>query len=351
MMKTSKLRVGLIGAGGIASFAHLPGWRAVPDAEVVAIADVDRSRAGKLAKEYNIPQVFGDFHELLKLNLDAVDVCTPNKVHAPAVLAALRAGKHVLCEKPLATSVREVRQMGELADKKRLKLMTAQHMRFTTGALAIKGWADEGNLGNVYHARVRAMRRALLPISPGFIDAKLSGGGPCMDIGVHALDLCSWLMGCPRPVRVSGVSKLNFAKGHKIPGMWGEWDRKRFSVEDFAAGFVHFDNGASLTFEASWLGHQPENEDVSCQLFGMNGGVKWPSTEFATVAGRSFVQGTLAPPQRVEKPHTEEIKAFHQCLTQNKPSPVPWTETIRVIAILEAIYKAGKVGREVSIKL
>lgn len=346
-----KFRVGIIGAGGIARWAHLGGWKAIPDAEVVAIADIDEARAQSVAKENNIPNAFKDYRDLVKLDLDAVDVCTPNRVHTPAVLAALQTGKHVLCEKPLAVTTKEVRQMGALADRKKLKLMTAQHQRFTNSARAIHGWAKAGNLGDVYHARVRAMRRAWLPTAPGFIDDKLSGGGPCMDIGVHALDLCLWLMGFPKPVRVSGTAKVNFANGNKIPGMWGEWDRKRFSVEDFAAGFVHFDNGATMTLEAAWLGHQTENEDMSCQVFGMTGGVKWPSAEFATVTGGSFAQGTVTIPVGTDKPHHAEIKAFHDCVVNRKPSPVPWQETIRVIGILEAIYQSQQRGREVKVEL
>jgi predicted dehydrogenase len=351
-MKTRKFRIGVIGTGGIFRVCHLPGWKEIPDVEIVGVADVDIAGATALANAENIPHAFADYRDLLKLDFDAVDICTPNNIHTPAVLDSLRAGKHVLCEKPLATSVREVRQMGQLADRKKLKLMTAHHQRFTGSALAIKGWADAGGLGQVYHSRVRAMRRGWLPTRPGFIDHKLSGGGPCMDIGVHALDLCMWLMGFPKPVRVTGTSKVNFAKGHKIPGMWGEWDRKLFSVEDFAAGFVHFDNGATMTLEASWLGHQQEGEDMSCQLYGIEGGVKWPSAEFATVKGGSFMQGTLTHPRPPPKPHSEELKVFFDCVTNNKPSPVPWTETIKVTAILETIYRSSAAGgRELAVKV
>jgi predicted dehydrogenase len=350
-MSSSKFRVGIIGTGGIFKGAHLNGWKALPNVEIVALADINLDRANALAKELNVPHVFSNFRDLVKLDLDAVDICTPNNVHTPAVLAALQSGKHVLCEKPLAVSTKEVRQMGELADKKKLKLMTAQHQRFTASGQAIKSWANAGNLGKVYHARVRAMRRNLLPVAPGFIDKKLAGGGPCMDIGVHALDAAMWIMGFPKPVRVTGTSKVNFAKGKMIPGAWGEWDRRLFSVEDFAAGFVHFDNGATMTLEAAWLGHQQESEDMSFQLYGMDGGVKWPSGEFATVKGRSLMQGTLTWPRRVERPHTDEIIAFHDCVVNNKPSPVPWTETIKVIAILESVYQSGRTGKEVAVKI
>ncbi|MEI6084786.1 MAG: Gfo/Idh/MocA family oxidoreductase [Verrucomicrobiota bacterium] len=348
---SKKFRVGIIGAGGIARAVHVPGWKSIPEVEVVAVCDIDEARAQAFAKDCGVTHAFKDYRDLLKVGLDAVDVCTPNRIHTPAVLAALKVGAHVICEKPLAVTTKEVRQMGQLADQKKLKLMTAQHQRFTNSGRAIKAWVDAGGLGDVYHARVRAMRRTLLPVAPGFIDDKLSGGGPCMDIGVHALDLCMWLMGCPKPVRVSGTAKVNFAKGNKIPGAWGEWDRKRFSVEDFAAGFVHFDNGATMTVESAWLGHQSENEDMSCQVFGLDGGVKWPSAEFATVTNRSLAQGTLTIARGSDKPHTEEIRAFYDCVVNKKPSPVPWTETIRVIAILEAIYASQQKNREVVVKL
>ena len=338
---------GFLGAGFVASRGLAPAVHTSRGASLYAVASRDEQRSETLEPE----RVHATYDDLLAdERVDAVYISLSNSQHLEWVTKSLEAGKHVLCEKPLAVSTREVRAMGQLADKKKLKLMTAQHQRFTNSGRAIKGWADAGNLGDVYHARVRAMRRACLPVAPGFIDDSLSGGGPCMDIGVHALDLCMWLMGCPQPVRVTGTTKVNFAQTDKIPGVWGEWDRKRFTVEDFAAGFVHFDNGATMTLEAAWLGHQTEKEDMSCQVFGMDGGVKWPSAEFATVTGRSFVQGTLTLPRGSEQPHWEEIRAFYDCVVNKKPSPVPWTETIRVIAILEAVYKSQKTGREVVVK-
>jgi predicted dehydrogenase len=240
--------------------------------------------------------------------------------------------------------------MGELADRKKLKLMTGQHQRFTQGALATRQWIDAGNVGNVYHARVRAMRRAWLPAAAGFIDDKLSGGGPCMDIGVHALDLCLWMMNFPKPVRVSGMARTVFAKGNAMPNMWGEWDRARYSVEDFASGFVHFDNGATLILESSWMAHQAEDEELLCQLFGDKGGVKWPAAEFSTVTNGVYVQGSLKHPLHVPHPHWNELAAFYDCVVNGKPSPVPWTETIKVIGILEAIYASEKERREVAVK-
>ena len=347
----SHLRIGLIGAGGIARAVHIPGWNAVPDVEVVAVCDVRKPVAESLARDFSIPHVFDHFRDLVKLDLDAVDICTPNRVHTPAVLAALGAGKHVLCEKPLAVTTREVKAMAAAAKKASRLLMTAQHIRFTDKITALKGFTQGGNIGNFYHARVHAVRRNLLPTSPGFIDDKLSGGGPCMDIGVHALDLCLWLMDFPKPVRVSGTSKTVFAKGHDMPNQWGEWDRERYSVEDFATGIVHFDNGATLLLEAAWMCHQVEDEELLAQIFGKKGGLKWPSADFATVTNGAFAQGTLKSPGHVPHPHWNEIAAFVDCVQNGKPSPVPWTETIKVIGILEAIYASSAQGKEIALKL
>lgn len=346
-----KLDVIVIGAGGMARGPHLTAWKKIADVDVVGVADLNIETARAAAQQHSVPRATADFRELLKLKPHIVDICIPNNLHTPVALAAIEAGCHVLCEKPLALTAAEVRKIGTAADRKKRKLMTAQHHRFTASALAVKGWADSGGLGDVYHARVRAMRRAWVPARPGFIQKKLAGGGPCIDIGVHALDACLWVMDFPRPARVSGVSKTIFAKGNSIPGKWGEWDRSKYDVEDFAAGFVHFENGATMTLEASWLGHQQEDEDMSFQVFGTKGGAKWPSTEFATVHGRTFAQGTLTHPKNIPSGYEEEIRAFFNCVVDNKPSPVPWTETINVIAILESIYRAQEAGREVKVRL
>jgi predicted dehydrogenase len=344
------LKVGLIGTGGIVRGAHLkPGWTAVPDAEIVACCDVNEKAAQALADDFNIPHVFTDFREMLKLKeLDAVDICTPNKVHTPAVIAALEAGKHVLCEKPLAVSTEEILAMREALKKTDRILMTAQHHRYSEAAVAIKAWVDTGALGEVYHSRVNATRRNWLPTSPGFIDPKLSGGGPCMDIGVHALDTALWLMNFPKPVRVSGRAHTNFAKGFDMPGGWGEWDRSLFGVEDFASGYIHFANGSTMALEASWLQHQ-EKEDFSATLLGKKSSVQWPSGHFHSVANRTLIDGKLLPAAGRKPAHTEEILAFAEAIRTGKSSPVPIEQTIYVIAILEAIMLSSKLEKEVEV--
>jgi predicted dehydrogenase len=345
-----KLKIGIIGSGGIVRGAHLkPGWLADPDAEIVAVCDIREPTARKLAADFNIPHVFTDFRDLLKLDeIDAVDICTPNMVHTPVVIAALEAGKHVLCEKPLAVTVAEILAMKKALQQTDRILMTAQHHRFSEASVAIKAWVESGALGEVYHARVNATRRNQLPINPGFIDPSLSGGGPCMDIGVHALDTALWLMNFPKPVRVSGRAHTNFAKGFDIPGGWGEWDRVLFGVEDFASGYIHFSNGSTMVLEASWLQHQ-EKEELNATLQGKKASIRWPSGHFHTVTNRTLVDGMVLPATGRKPAHTEEILAFAQAIRENKPSPVPLDQTIHVIAILEAIMKSSQLNQEVEV--
>lgn len=349
-MANRRLRIGMIGAGGIASGVHATGWMEHPDVRVVAVCDIDEARARLLAEKVGATHVFTDFTRLVELDeIDAVDVCTPNRVHTPAVLAALAAGKHVVCEKPLAVTVDEVLRMGRLADERRLKLMTAQHMRYTGMGVACKRFTSDGGVGTPYHARVLAVRRNLLPCAPGFIDATLSGGGPCMDIGVHALDLTMWLMGFPAPVRVTGSTRVNFAKSDGIPGQWGEWDRERFSVEDFAAGFVHFEGGATMSLEACWMAHTEDGEQMRGEVFGDRGSIAWPAGVYYSARNRIMYDAQLKSPPGLKKPHTAELHDFYDCVVNDTPSPVPYTETVRVIAILEGIYRSQREGREVEV--
>lgn len=346
----SKLRVGVVGAGSVVRAFHMPGWAVVPDAEVVAVCDLHQGTAEKLAHDFHVQRVHGDFRELVNdPAIDVIDVATPNKFHTSIVIAALNAGKHVLCEKPLATTTRSIKEIGEAAKKAEGILMVAQNMRFSPAAVAAKRFLEKQDLGHVYHARIHAVRRNWMPSRIGFIDEKYSGGGPCMDIGVHALDLGMWLMGFPKPVRVTGRTMVNFAKGWDIPGAWGEWDREAMNVEDFASGFIHFENGATMVLEAAWLQHQKENEDFSAMLYGQKGSLHWPSGQYCSAVNRTLIDTTIVPATGLQPSHTEEILAFADAIRNKKPSPVPFADSLKVITILEGIYKSSKLGREIKV--
>ncbi len=347
-MNDAPLRIGLVGAGGIMRTAHVPAWRDTKGCEIVAVCDRDRGAAERMAASLGITRVHGELDDLLKQpDIHIIDICTPNCSHAPAALAGLAAGKHVLCEKPLAVTAADVTAIAQAAQRAGRLACSVQNLRWTPRPQALKRWVDSGELGEVYHARVHALRRDLLPTSPSFIDKSQSGGGACMDIGVHALDIALWLMGSPTPLRVSGSLRVNFAKGSAIRSQFGEWDRERFTVEDFASGIVHFADGRTLFLESAWMQHQPENEDFSVRLFGSKASVQWPSGEWAAFRDGAWSGGVVPDATGLVDSHTEEIRAFVAAIRSGAQAPVPLEQTLVVIAILEAIGESARLDREV----
>ena len=274
------LKVGVIGVGGIAR-THMPGWQASQHAEVVAGSDVSEGALASWGAEHGVGKLCADPAALFAdPDIDIIDVCTPNMYHAPLSIAALEAGKNVICEKPLAPTPGDIERMIEARDRSGKLLMTAQHFRFEGKSRALKAEIDAGALGDIYHARSWMLRRAGAPTGPGFILKEHSGGGPCIDIGVHILDLTLWMMGNPEPVAVTGVARNELGRR----GGFSSWARQTMpaecDVEEFAAAFVRFDNGAILIIEVSWLLHHDiEGEDMQMWLYGTGGGSHWPSCQ------------------------------------------------------------------------
>ncbi|MBM3494440.1 MAG: Gfo/Idh/MocA family oxidoreductase, partial [Armatimonadetes bacterium] len=231
-------KVGIIGVRGIAN-THIPGWRDSPHTDIAALADVDAEVLKRQGATLGITALYEDPYALLAdPDIGIVDICTPNMYHAPLAIAALDAGKHVICEKPLAPTPAEVEQMIAARNRSGRLLMTAQHFRFEGSARAMKAQIDAGQLGEVYHARSWMLRRSGAPTRATFVEKRHSGGGPCIDIGVHILDLTLWMMGNPRPVAVSGVTQDRL---RRLPGAFSNWGGPipaSWDVEEFAAAFV-----------------------------------------------------------------------------------------------------------------
>lgn len=348
-----KLKVGVIGVGGIAG-GHFPGWKESPHTELAAFADVRPDVLKRVGEAQGVKKLYEKAEDLIAdKSIDIVDVCTPNMYHTPLTVAALEAGKHVICEKPLAPTPADIKKMIAARDKSGKKLMTAQHFRYTGPAIALKAEIDHGALGQVYHARSWMLRRAGAPLGPGFIQKQHSGGGPCIDIGVHILDLTLWMMGNPRPVTVSGVTTDRLSK---LPGTFSAWGGRipeTFDVEEFAAAFVRFENGATLMLEVSWLlHHKNQGEDMQMWLYGDQAGAHWPSNELfkpnnATMQHMN-IQLTMSDGRG--HPHAKECMAFAEAVVNDKPSPVPAEQSLDVIAILDGIYRSAASGREVALE-
>ncbi|HNT86833.1 MAG TPA: Gfo/Idh/MocA family oxidoreductase, partial [Candidatus Hydrogenedentes bacterium] len=187
------------------------------------------------------------------------------------------------------------------------------------------------------------------PTRPGFIQKKHSGGGPCIDIGVHILDLTLWMLGHPRPVAVSGVTQRRLSKQ---PGCYSDWGGpipKSWDVEEFAAAMVRFANGATLVLEVAWLlHHKTTSEDMQMWLYGEKGGAHWPDNEILTTdyKAKQHSNTQVLSTSGIE-PHALECMAFAEAVVEGKPSPVPAEHSLDVITILDGLYRSAASGKEV----
>jgi predicted dehydrogenase len=229
-------------------------------------------------------------------------------------------------------------------------LMTAQHHRFRGVSRALKAEIDANALGDVYHARSWMLRRAAAPVRLSFLRKEHSGGGACIDIGVHILDLTLWMMGNPQPVAVTGVSRTELARQEGAFSIWGGAISPEINVEEFAAAFVRFANGATLILEVSWmLHHKIEVEDNQMWLYGTRGGSHWPTCEIYETNNvrRQHYNRALQLTEDTLRPHAQQCVEFAQAVVDGAPSPVPAEQSLQVAMILDAVYRSQESGREV----
>ena len=342
-----RLRVGVIGLGGIAQGEHLPHWQSSDGAELVAIADVDQTKLQQTASKLGLDRAFTDWRELVRLDdLDIVDVTTPNCFHAPMTLAALEAGKHVLCEKPMATNADDALRMLQAAQRHDRRLMINHHLRFSQSLRALHALAKRGDLGRIYAAQACWTRRRGVPTLPTFIDTQLAQGGPVLDLGIHMLDLACWLMGFPGPKRVSAAVGCHLAHNDNLGNEWGPWDRGRYSVEDFGVGLIHFADGATLHLEVSWLAFQPQLEERRLAILGSKAGAHWPQGVICSETEQVPVNQQLIHPED-GRPFERSIHEFVQAILHDAPTPVPPAESLQAVQLVDAFYRSAREGREV----
>ena len=346
-MKT--IKVGIIGAGGIARSAHIPSYQKLEDVSVVAVADVIEATAKEAAEKYKIPNVLTNYEDLLKIEeIDAVSVCTPNAFHAAPSIAAMEAGKHVLCEKPMAISVKEARQMVETANKHKRILQIGLASRFSAGAQFLKQQIETGRLGEIYFARAVSIRRRGIPSWGVFVRKEMSGGGALLDIGVHVIDLVVWLMGAPKPTAVFGTAGAMFGKRRDVINPdWGPWDVDRFDVDDFATGMVRFENGAMLSIETAWAANI--EEPGRSYILGTDGGCHIVGDKIFEQRNGKLSDTPLKIPEG-ESAYYVEVQRFVDAIRNDLPSPVPPEEVLNVQQIINGIYESAETGESVRIR-
>lgn len=357
----AKLKVGIIGCGGIANGKHMPALKKNPDVEMVAFCDIIKERAEKAAKDFGAEgaKVYTDYKELIAdKSIDAVHVLTPNKEHSFITVDALHSGKHVMCEKPMAKTYAEAKKMVEAAKESGKLLSIGYQNRCTPASLYAKKLVEADKLGDIYYAKAHAVRRRGVPTWGVFLNEDEQGGGPLIDIGTHALDLTLWTMNNYKPKMVVGSVYKKLGDQTETGNSWGDWDPKEFTVEDSAFGFITMENGATIVLEASWALNTLDVKEASTTLCGTKGGldmttkggVRYNTVELGKqctmepdlgAGGVAFFDGVEMRCEDVEN------RNFYDAIIKGTELRVKPEQAIVVTRILEAIYESAKTGKPV----
>jgi predicted dehydrogenase len=350
------VRVGAIGLG-FGGETHLKNYRLLSNVEIVALAGLEEEKLATLGATYSVPHLYREYADLLERDdLDAVSVCVPNYLHAPIAIAALERGMHVLCEKPLARTSQEAKEMVQAATKANRVLQVVFNHRMREDVRVLKQYIDEGKLGHIYYAKASWMRRTGIPgRGTWFVNKEMSGGGPLIDLGVHVLDIALHLLGEPEVVTATASTYNELGRlGQGIDKRARKFGTgSRYDVEDLATAFLRLSTGGTLLLEASWATHSNASDDFGVTLYGTVGGAEikvrnynWEDTLriFTEVAG---APAEIQPRLTRGEGHQAVVRDFIAAITDGNWSQHTGREGLLRTQIVDACYASALQGREV----
>lgn len=351
----TKFKIGVIGTGSIAQL-HLDAYATNPDVELTAVSDINLDRARSVADKYGAPRAYGDPNELLAdPDVDGVSICTWNNTHASWAIAAVKAGKHVLVEKPISRTYTEALELQRVVEEHDRVVQVGFVRRHSPNAQVLKSFIDAGDLGEVYYAKASCIRRMGNP-GGWFADKEIAGGGPLLDIGVHVIDLCWYLMGSPRATAASGNTYAKLGNRANITNYprykVSDYDPTKNTVEDMANGVVRFENGASLLVDVSYSLHALENS-IDVSVYGDKGGAELePALQISTERNDTVINITpqiSSPTFELQRGFSNEIANFVDAALGRAESIAPAWHGVEIQKILDGIYTSADSGKEVTL--
>ena len=366
---SKKLKVGIIGCGGIAR-AHIRQYLKMPDVELVAAADLVEGKAEEFFR-VNAPDLqnvhFYRSHKELIDNeeLDAVSICTYNRTHAECAIYALEHGIPAILEKPLCVTMDEAVAIRKAEKKSGKVLSIGFQPRFNPNMQMVKRVVQSGALGDIYYIQTGGGRRRGIPVgrSTSFVRDETAGIGAMADIGCYSLDMVLNAIGYPKPLTASGYTSDFFGKDpeyYKGAGLSPEI-AKIFSVEDFAAGFIRLEGGIILDFRISWAMNLDTPGDTI--IMGTKGSLRIPSTDcwngdvggplklYRTIGGELVETEFPKHAPTAEGDFYYKIRSFLDAVKNNEKSPVSTEQIIINQAIIDGIIRSNKEGKEVAIEI
>ncbi len=345
--KKTSFNVAVIGAGAI-GLDHIRSFQQHPAARVAALAEVSPERGREAVDTFGIPELVTDYRELLRRDdIDIVSVALPNYLHASVGLEALKAGKHLMIDKPMATDARDAIKLIAAAKKSGVRLMVGQNMRFSPEVQTARKLITDGKLGEVYHAKTAWTRRSGIPrIGSWFTQKQFAGGGCTYDIGVHALDRALFLMGEFDAVAVSGQTYSKLGPLGRGEGKWGRGEidpKAKFDVDDLSVALIKLRSGRTVLLEASWAAHLPQHDFFTSQVFGTEAGLMLNPLRLIRPGDSGYITEELT----ADTPLVDANRMVHfvdVLLGKAKPYVKP-EESLAVQKILDAIYRSAATGR------
>lgn len=353
----SKVKIGIIGCGGIANGKHMPALKQLPNVEMVAFCDIIVERAEQAKIAYGTPdaKVYENYKDLLAdESIEVIHVCTPNRSHSFITVDALDAGKHVMCEKPMAINSEEALKMIEAAKRNNKKLTIGYQSRYRADAQYLKAECEAGNLGEIYYAKAHAVRRRAVPTWGVFLNEYEQGGGPLIDIGTHALDLTLWMMDNYKPKYCIGQAFHKLNKDTNQGNAWSNWDPEKFTVEDSAFGMIVMENGATIMLESAWALNTLDVKEAMTSLCGTLAGadmfdglringirqnLQYTLKPTFNATGAAFYDGVAS-----SDPSVIEAAQWIDAVVNDKEPCVSPEQAYTVTRILEGIYTSSKTG-------
>ncbi len=333
-MADKEVRVAVVGGGNVAQVAHIPAYRANPNARLVAMVDKDPVKGQRLREQWGFDSFYEDITDMLKHEeIDAVDICTPNYLHAPMAIASLRSGCHVMCEKPMARSLDEAEKMVEAAKTHRRILMIAFNNRFREDVQILKTMIQAKEMGHIQYIKAGWLRKNKGRKLGRWETGKgRTGGGALLDLGLPLMDLACWIAGLKKPVRASCST-------------FG----KKSGVEESAFGMVNFAGGACLTIEVSWNLREPK--DLSyLQVFGSEGGANLHPLMIHKMLHGHIVNVTPSLTQKkniYKESYQLEIDHFIECILTKKAPRASGAGALTMLRICDALYESAAENKEI----
>ena len=355
-----QVSVGIIGCGGIAQAKHIPNLLKNDKVKIIALAD-NRGcdYIQQVQEQFGLQQAaaYQDYQALLQNpDVEVVHVCTPNESHASITIEALAAGKHVLCEKPMASTLEQAEQMVAAAQQNGKKLSICANNRFIPSMWYLQDVCRKGELGDIYFAKAHCVRRRGVPTWGQFLDVNSQGGGPVIDLGTHALDLALWMMDNYKPRMVVGKTFDVIGKQGSPANPYGPWEPEEFTVEDSGFGMIVMQNGATIWLEATWALNTRDERPVSVTLCGSKAGADMTNGLIINTeeGGRLVDKNIVLNPNQIPFYQSKEvfgpeleIARWIDCILEDTQPVVLPQQMLVVAKIIDAIYLSNRTGKPV----